>query len=310
MPKHKLSRVWGIVVSFGFFFALVIPVAQADGVLFSWSQMSIPGLDRDQFQAARKWSPAQVVKTLSTAKDWKDVYLCAVAASQHKEDKAFLKSLVELIDRHEEVGLRNTSRLIIWERIPTGEILFEGRGYVVEDDLFLTSGRANWILRNISKRDFGYIKKATTPADRKTVQARWRSWITGEDVKDVIRPVYGGLSEARSMAALKAMIHSLKPNAEKAALVKDSLKKIYKLDAMPEDPSHQARLCDPDSWTVGILAAITNEKGLISAKDWRGWYERNHKQIRFREKDGTFEVVQVDEDREKNADSGSAPNEE
>jgi hypothetical protein len=64
------------------------------------------------------------------------------------------------------------SRLIIWERISRGEILFEGQGVQIEDDLFQVAGRANWILRNLYAKNFGHVGSALL--SRKLLQAQYR----------------------------------------------------------------------------------------------------------------------------------------
>ena len=44
-----------------------------------------------------------------------------------------------------ETKLAGTKRLIVWERITSGEILFEGMGREIDDDVFRVAGRANWV---------------------------------------------------------------------------------------------------------------------------------------------------------------------
>jgi len=45
-----------------------------------------------------------------------------------------------------KADLKATKRLIIWERITSGEIQFEGKGYQVSDDLFTGTPQFNQAL--------------------------------------------------------------------------------------------------------------------------------------------------------------------
>ena len=53
------------------------------------------------------------------------------------------------------------------------------------DDLFTVSGRANWMLRNLSRKNFGYVRPTTSASDLAKLQQSWLRWLSGEQVEDV-----------------------------------------------------------------------------------------------------------------------------
>jgi len=84
--------------------------------------------------------------------------------------------LINLIDNPKEVGLTNSADVIIWDRIQKGDLEYWGHGWVVPDDIFTVSGRASWLLRDITGEDFGSVSMKTTADQRKELQTKWSSW--------------------------------------------------------------------------------------------------------------------------------------
>ncbi|RYG65842.1 hypothetical protein EON80_16570 [bacterium] len=163
------------------------------------------------------------ISHLSTTNEWVDVFLLLIASQQYKTDDGFLEDISTKILDNTVTKLTNTSRLIIWERIITGDILFEGKGYQTSDDLFQVSGRANFLLRNLTGKDFGYVSMKSAKKELKLLQSNWTKFLKKEIVAEYIDPYeYSNkaLKEIRSKVALQALIYSLKPSAEKEALTK------------------------------------------------------------------------------------------
>ncbi|MFD2587052.1 hypothetical protein ACFSQJ_08925 [Croceitalea marina] len=88
-----------------------------------------------------------------------------------------IPKLIELIINNKEVGLINTSDLIIWERIQSGDLKSYGHGGIVQDDLFKVSGRANHLLKEITGEDFGIIRMNTKQTELKEIQDKWIKWL-------------------------------------------------------------------------------------------------------------------------------------
>src|SRR2546425_12211792 len=160
--------------------SLLSQIVYGDRILLSWSTRDVPGVTEQSFNAAKQFSVDEIQKKNLEATSWADVYLLMVAASQHKDDKSLLQVLVSQISNKTKVNLKSTNRLIIWERITTGEIQFEGKGYQASDDLFTVAGRANWMLRNLTKENFGYVKPNTSEEELSKLQQRWARSLGGE----------------------------------------------------------------------------------------------------------------------------------
>src|SRR5215216_3931780 len=156
----------------------------ADGILLSWSARDVPGITEQSFNAAKQLKAEEILKKNLEVSSWADAFLLMVGANPRKEDKSLLKGLISQIANKAKSELKGANRLIIWERITSGEIQFEGKGYQVSDDLFTVAGRANWMLRNLTKKNFGYIKPITSEEELAKLQQRWTRWLNGEQVEE------------------------------------------------------------------------------------------------------------------------------
>lgn len=266
---------------------------RADGILLSWSASSVPGVTEQSFSDAKKLNAAQILVKNIKAGSWLDAFLVMVAATGSKDDKNFLKSLAGQLTDKTTAPLKNTSRLIIWERITSGEIMFEGKGYQVDDDLFSVAGRSNWILRSLTKKNFGYVKSSTSAEDLLKLQQKWVRFLAGETVEEYRNPFetsQKGLSEIRSLEALEALITSLAPSKQKDKLTKDCLQKLYGLDELPKEPGSPAALCSPDSMTGIYLSTITGIKEKHRFEWWKSWWETSRNRLEFSPDQGLFEL--------------------
>lgn len=274
-------------------FAIATQTANADGILLTWSPGDIIGVTEQTFNEAKLVKVDDILKKNLNVSTWGDTYLLAVGASANKENKTLLNGLVAQLTDTTKVNLKDTNRLIIWERIKSGEILFEGKGFQINDDLFTVAGRANWILRNLSRKNLGYVKSNSTPEELTALQQKWTRWIKGESVEEVANPYatsIKGLEEIRSREALEALIISLKPSSEKEKLTKDCLKRLYNTDKLPSDPNSPATMCSPDRYTHGYLRVIT---GITDQHDydwWKKWWDTNANLLKWSPENGLFVV--------------------
>ena len=95
-----------------------------------------------------------------------------------KESRIVLIScLVRRLQSDEKVRLRNTEDTIIWNRLLTGELKFQGHGLIINQDLFIVGGKAAWAIGElISVNNLPMIVEGQTNKERaeiiKTIRTR------------------------------------------------------------------------------------------------------------------------------------------
>ncbi len=271
--------------------------ANADGILVSWSANNLTGMTKERFDHAKTWTQADIIKKNTAIETWPETYLLLVAAIQYKDDKDFIKELIKQLTDKTITKLQLTSRLIIWERITSGDILFEGKGMQIDDDLFKVAGRANFLLRNILKINFGFITINTSANDLNALQTKWTDHMDAKLVQEYINPYEStekSLSEIRSLPALEALIHSLKPSPEKETLTKSCLKKMYNLDELPKEKGSSASYCNPDTYTFSYVGILAGEKTFDEKKDyewWFKWWNDYKSKLTWNKEKGQFDIA-------------------
>jgi hypothetical protein len=256
--------------------------AVADGTLIAWGPRDLSGMTEERFNAAKKRTVAELVKLNQDLTTWPEAYELLLGVAQLKNNEQLRAELVKQIVLSEKPELTLTSRLIIWERIASGEILFEGKGLQVNDDLFTAAGRANWCLRTMTDRNFGVVRPNSTAADLEQLQASWQKFLAGDELEDTparFPSEQSGLSEICSPEAIHALITSLRPGERKSEYVKTNLKQLYNLDALPDDPESPAQLCNPDTYANHFLESITQVSGVQSWEWWETWWETNQEKL-------------------------------
>jgi hypothetical protein len=287
-----MKRIFALALTF-LLLSLSVASTRADGVLLSWSASSVPGVTEQSFNEAKQANVEQILRKNLTAATWADAYLLMVAAMMHQRDTTLLSGLTEQLTNGNKTGLSGTSRLIIWERITSGEIIFEGKGYQVDDDIFTVAGRANWMLRNLTKKNFGLVRPGSTNADLAALKENWTNFLTGKpatEYQDPFATPIKGLNEIRSRAALEALIVALKPNPAKNQITKDCLKQLYHLDELPADGKGSAMLCSPDTLTHRYLGIITDVVDQHDAGWWAAWWQKNQAKLEWNSEQGKFVV--------------------
>lgn len=82
--------------------------------------------------------------------------------------------LVQMLTDTSVVGLTNTNDLII----PGRTTRFDGQGPVVKEDLFRVSGRASFILNQLTGESFAVVTSKTSYSELVRFQQLWRDWIS------------------------------------------------------------------------------------------------------------------------------------
>ena len=285
-PRRIITRIMLLM-------AIVPVMARADGVLMSRSPRNLDGMPRQRWEAARKQSAKEVLKATRTVRSWPDAYLCMVGAMQHKEDKVLLAGLADQLTHADELHLKDTGRLIIWERVASGDITFEGERLQIEDDRFTAAGRANWILRSMTRKNFGYVRPGPSGESLLSLQEKWRKWLAGEQVQEYVDPYPAaekGLAEIKSPAAIQALVVSLQPSQEKDRRTTQCLHEVYHLEKLPTEPGAPGRLCSPDPWAYTYLAKITDVDGQHDPAWWLKWWEESKSDLVWDPAVGKFRV--------------------
>jgi len=270
--------------------------AHSQKMLMSWGQKDIEGWTKEKYDESQKLTFEQLLESNLTAKTWSDIFaIINASVNNYSSNQQYYNSLVEQITNSTETKLQGTSRLIIWERIISGDIIFEGKGVVIENDIYKVGGRANQILQTLTKKNFGYILKNSTEADLDELKNKWLEFFAGQTVQEFKEQTFENckINTICSLNAFHALIVSLKENERKTEITKNCLKNIYKLDKMPKDKSSPANYCNPDTYTFGYLGMLIGEKKNDPKKDanwWQNFWNENHTKLVWNDKKGHYEV--------------------
>ncbi|MEM6342890.1 MAG: hypothetical protein AAF927_03385 [Bacteroidota bacterium] len=91
--------------------------------------------------------------------------------------EALIPELILRITYTEVVGLKNYKDIIIWDRVDSGDMVLNGPGAEIRDDLFAVAGRANFLLKNLTGEDFGDIGINTSAEERLFIRDQWVNWL-------------------------------------------------------------------------------------------------------------------------------------
>jgi hypothetical protein len=271
--------------------ALVPTFAFSDGTLVSWGPQSIAGMTQERWNAAKALDTAAILQRVRAASSWAECYEALLGLKNRKDDHDLLRRIVAEVSSATSGKISGTDGLIIWQRIRSGDILFVGKGLWVEDDLFRTAGRANWLLRVVLQKNFGPVTPSSTSQELKELQSKWESYLAGkslEEYESQYQTTVKSYQAIRSLPALQALVVSLQPSAEKDAYTKQCLKNIYGLDALPSESGNPARLCNPDQWTNLYLAALTGITESHNSSWWAAWWSENQELLRWDPGTGQF----------------------
>ena len=120
-------------------------------LLTSWSQQNIENYTKDMYDQAQMLTASELLTKNLIDQSWSAVFLTLNASvNNFSKDSIYLRALANQIDNDAGTKLQGTSRLIIWDRIINSDIIFEGKGLVIDNDLFKVAGRANQILQSLA----------------------------------------------------------------------------------------------------------------------------------------------------------------
>lgn len=89
--------------------------------------------------------------------------------------KTGIKELIKRITNTKEIGLVGANDLVINDRVENGDMPLE-RGEVISDDLFRISGKASYLLKEITGEDFGSAGMYATDEELIKLQQKWIKW--------------------------------------------------------------------------------------------------------------------------------------
>ncbi len=265
-------------------------------LLTSWSQKDIENYTREMYDNAQKLTTTELLAKNINDDSWSSVFLTLNASvNNYKENKEYLLELAKQITNIEETKLKGTSRLIIWDRIITGDITFEGKGLIISNDLFKVGGRANQLLQNLTNKNFGFVNINSTQEELTKLQERWINYLSDKVVQE-FKPIEypnAKIPEVTSLNAVQALIISLQDNPKKDAITKNCLKNVYKLSEMPKEKGSSASYCNPDTYTFGYLGMLFGDEKIDEKKDskwWLDFWTENHEKLRWNNDLGIYEV--------------------
>lgn len=275
---------------------LVSSISYSQKLLLSWGQQNIENYTKEMYDEAQKLTSAELITKNLNDVYWSEVFLTLNASiHNYSKDVDYLKSLATQLTNKTETKLKGTSRLIIWDRIITGDIIFEGKGLIFDNDLFTVAGRANQILQNCTNKNFGYVTISSTENELENLKVKWLDYLSNKTVEEYKAPDFKNakISLISSLKAVKALIISLQENQVKEQIIKRCLKNIYQLDELPKDNDSPAKLCNPDTYTFGYLTMLFGDEKFDESKDakwWLNFWNENSKNLVWNSEKGYYEI--------------------
>jgi hypothetical protein len=265
-------------------------------LLTSWSQQNIENYTKEMYDEAQKLTTSQLLAKNLNDKSWSAVFLTLNASvNNYSKDDPYLKGLANQVANSIETKLVGTSRLIIWDRIITGDITFEGKGLVIDNDLFKVGGRANQILQNLTNKNFGFVTTHSTSEELEQLKNKWLSFLSDKFVEEY-KPIEfknSKIPEITSLTAVQALVVSLQDNPKKQQITRNCLKSVYHLDEMPKEKGTQASYCNPDTYTFSYLGMLFGDKTIDETKDakwWQKFWDANRDKLVWNNEGGFYEL--------------------
>jgi len=265
-------------------------------LLTSWSQSNIENYTKEMYDEAQKLTPTELLFKNLNDSSWSAVFLTLNASiNNYTKDTNYLKELANQVTNKKETKLEGTSRLIIWDRIISGDIIFEGKGLVIDNDLFKVGGRANQILQNLTNKNFGNVNIHSTDKELEVLKDNWLDYLSNKPVEEYI-PIENKnarIPEISSLNAVQALIVSIQDNSAKELITKNCLKNVYKLDEMPKEKGSSASYCNPDTYTYAYLEILFGYEKFDETKDAKWWltfWTTNQNKLIWNNELGIFEL--------------------
>jgi len=290
--RHKMKKSGLVIV----FLVCCFSETYSQKMLMAWGQKDIEGWTKEKWELSQKLTVNQLLDKNLTADSWSDFFAILNASiNNYTTNQEYLNNLVEQIIDMTETHLKGTRRLIIWERIISGDIIFEGKGLIIENDIFKVGGRANEILQHLTKKNFGYVSINSTEKDLLELKNKWLDFFADEPVEEFIGQEYKNakMDDIASINAFQALVISLQDNPIKAEITKNCLKTVYNLNKMPKDKSSSANFCNPDTYTFSYLSMLIGDEKKDDKKDakwWKNFWNENKDKLVWNDEKGYYEV--------------------
>ena len=270
-------------------------IAYSDDILGEWNaQKDIKNFSPYQYDNAKNWNSKQIASMLESNTTWSQLFFISYGARHryNQGDTTIIKELIRLVQKNKVIPMTETYKLIIWERIANGDMVFEGRGIIIDDDLFNVAGKANWILRYIYGVRFGLVKINSTQFALDEMARKWTELYKGRSSGAIPEEIHNSKTLAclKDTLVLKTLIGTLQPSEKKTQYINTCLEQ-FKLKSVPKDPLVSGYYCNPDNYTIEYLNKIIELKTPLKSPDaWKRWYETNKSKIVYDEKKKKFVI--------------------
>ncbi len=128
----------------------------------------------------KSYSEKFILSKIDTSKDYHFIVKATYWIIFNYQE--MIPKLIQRITNNNEVGLEGTADLIIFERIESGDLPnIVDHGALIDDDLFKVSGRANYLLKEITGQDFGNVTMKSTKKELQELQKKWIDWLKSLD---------------------------------------------------------------------------------------------------------------------------------
>lgn len=279
------------------FVLIGLQFAYSQRILLSWGQQTIENYTHEMYDEAQLLTTKELLEKNLNVNSWSEVFLLLNASlNHHSNDSIYMKELTKQLTNMKETKLSGTSRLIIWERIVNGDIIFEGKGLLFENDLFTVSGRANQLLQSLTNKNFGYVNMYSTPDELEILKEKWIGYLNNESVEEYVPRIYENakISEVSSPIAVEALIVSLKENQKKNQIIEHCLKYIYGVNEMPISKDSPETNCNPDKYVFAYLAMLFGDEKVDESKDSKWWLDfwiKNKSKMEWNTAKGSYEII-------------------
>jgi len=128
----------------------------------------------------RNYKADEIRAFIHTETDYEKIFRCPFWIAM--DSTRFCTMIPELIKDLTDttyIGLTNANDVNIWCRIKAGQLKQTSFNYQIDDDIFKICGRAHWILKRLTKNEFGIIRCDTKEEEIKVIQKQWIKWLNG-----------------------------------------------------------------------------------------------------------------------------------
>jgi len=126
----------------------------------------------------RNYKIEEIRKFIHIGTDYEKIFRCPFwIAMDSARYCTMIPELIKDLTDTTYIGLTNANDVNIWCRVRTGQMKQNSLNYQIDDDIFKVCGRANWILKRLTKNEFGNIRCSTKYEDILLIQKQWQKWL-------------------------------------------------------------------------------------------------------------------------------------